>query len=219
MFLIVCATEIEIQPLLNLCVRGSDWRDLVTGVGVLETSLALSRYLDTRGQDIDAVINIGVAGAYIYDGKRKADLLEICIAQREVLGDLGICYGDHIEPLAEQMLHAANYNLDPDLIAQAKILLQAEQIPVRCGKFVTVSGVSATQRRGEMLGSVHQGLCENMEGCAVARVCSEFKLPLLEMRAISNLVEDRDTDSWKLREACDRIGRATAIVLKGLIRK
>jgi len=57
---------------------------------------------------------------------------------------------------------------------------------------------------------------ENMEGGAVARVCEAYNLPLLEMRAISNYVEDRDLGRWKLHEACDEAGRAAAILLKGL---
>jgi futalosine hydrolase len=218
MFLIVCATEFEIQPLLKQCVPDDHWDYLVTGVGIVETTLALTRYFDA-GKGVEVVINIGVAGAYVYDGNQKADLLEICIARRETLGDLGICHGDRIEPLADHLLHAAHYNLDPDLISQAECLLRAAQIVPRQGNFITVSGVSATQQRGAMLGTMYQGLCENMEGGAVARVCHEFKLPLLEMRAVSNLVEDRDMEQWKLGAASERIGTAAALVLKGLTGK
>jgi len=33
----------------------------------------------------------------------------------------------------------------------------------------------------------------------VAQVCARFGVPLLELRGISNLVEDRDPSRWDLR--------------------
>jgi futalosine hydrolase len=37
-----------------------------------------------------------------------------------------------------------------------------------------------------------------MEGAAVALACQQLAVPLLEVRGISNLVEDRDTRRWNL---------------------
>ena len=37
-----------------------------------------------------------------------------------------------------------------------------------------------------------------MEGAAVALACRQLSVPLLEIRGISNLVEDRDTSLWNL---------------------
>ncbi|MCK5069525.1 MAG: hypothetical protein KAR01_03255, partial [Desulfocapsa sp.] len=94
--------------------------------------------------------------------------------------------------------------------------LHEHGLKIRRGNFVTVCGVSATVSRGAMLMRQYDGLCENMEGAAVARVCEEYNLPLLEMRTISNFVEERDLTRWKLHEACDEAGKAAAILLKGL---
>jgi futalosine hydrolase len=55
-----------------------------------------------------------------------------------------------------------------------------------------------------------------MEGASVARVCSEYSLPLLELRCISNLVEDRDLSRWRLREACEKAAQAAVILIKNL---
>lgn len=223
MFLVVCATEFELQPLLDQELPPQiRWTSLVTGVGMVETTLALTRFLEGHGAGqeyhIDAVLNIGVGGAYVGDGTKNADLLQICLAEQEVFGDFGICYPHHMEALAEHLLHATCYNLDSDLVDRAEALLHAHAFSIRRGNFVTVCGVSATERRGAMLRDQYNGLCENMEGAAVARVCQEFNLPLLEMRTISNFVEDRDVERWKLREACDLAGKAAAILLNGLHR-
>jgi futalosine hydrolase len=221
MFLVVCATEFELQALLDQdpLIQG-EWTSLVTGVGMVETTLKLTRFLEGQGTNrerkVHAVLNFGVGGAYICDGKENVDLLEVCLADEEIFGDLGICYPDRMEPLAVHLLHRTHYNLDSDLLDRAETLLQENDLTVRRGNFVTVCGVSATACRGTMLARQYDGLCENMEGAAVARVCEEFDLPLLEMRTISNFVEERDIGRWKLREACDQAGKAAAILLKGL---
>ncbi|MCI5143631.1 MAG: hypothetical protein D3909_18280, partial [Candidatus Electrothrix sp. ATG1] len=80
----------------------------------------------------------------------------------------------------------------------------------------TVSCASGTQHRGDQLGRQFCGLCENMEGAAVVRVCEEFTLPCLEVRCISNMVEDRDREKWRLREACGKAGRAAAVIAAGM---
>ncbi len=217
MFLIVCATEFELQPLLErVNSEKNEWMRLVTGVGMVETTLSLTRLLEQQNRKIHAVLNFGVGGAYKRHGKEGADLLEICLAEQEVFGDFGVCHVDHIEPLGEHLLHRLHYSLDPALLNRADTLLQENGLSVKRGNFVTVCGVSATDARGTMLGTQYDGLCENMEGAAVARVCEEFKLPLLEMRTISNFVEDRDIKRWKLTEACEQAGKAAAILLKGL---
>jgi futalosine hydrolase len=48
-----------------------------------------------------------------------------------------------------------------------------------------------------------QGLCENMEGAAVAQVCARHGIPFGEVRGISNLVEDRDLSRWNLRAGAE----------------
>ena len=99
---------------------------------------------------------------------------------------------------------------------EAEAVLAGGRMACRRGTFVTVSCVSGTSRRGDLLARQHQGLCENMEGAAAARVCREFGLPFLELRCVSNLVEERDLRKWRLREACDRCGEAAALLLQGL---
>ena len=219
MILVVCATEFEMQALTDLVTpRQDEWCSLVTGVGMVETTLSISRFLEQQENKnkFQSVFNFGVAGAYLRKNKESADLLEVCLAEQEVFGDFGICHPDHIEPLAEHLMHSTTYKLDEKLLDNAEALLLKENLHVMRGNFVTVCGVSGTKKRGDILCSQYDGLCENMEGAAVARVCEAFNLPLLEVRTISNFVEDRDFARWKLADACVEAGKATAILLKGL---
>lgn len=219
MFLVVCATEFEMQALSD-CItpRQDKWVGLVTGVGLVETALSLSGFLEQQKNkgEIQVVLNFGVAGAYLREDTKSANLLEICLAEQEFFGDFGICHADHIEPLAKDLIHRTSYTLDAELLDQAEALFSKESLPAKRGNFVTVCGVSGTKHRGDSLCSQYDGLCENMEGAAVARVCEAFNLPLLEMRTISNFVEDRDLTQWRLKDACEQAGKAAAILLKGL---
>jgi futalosine hydrolase len=47
------------------------------------------------------------------------------------------------------------------------------------------------------------GAVENMEGAAIAHVAHLHGVPVGEVRGISNIVTNRDTSTWKLREAAE----------------
>lgn len=219
MFLAACATEFEMQPLLDLLNPGDgEWLSLVTGVGIVETTLSLTRYLDQYQGPVSGVLHFGVGGAYVRPDGDGANLLDICLADEELFGDFGICHQERIECLSEQMLYRQRYPLDRVLLEQAGKILQEHGLIYKQGSFVTVCGVSATAARGAMLSQQYNGICENMEGAAMARVCEEFRLPLLELRTISNFVEDRDLGRWRLAEACERAGRIAALLIRDLKR-
>lgn len=218
MILAVAATEFEMAPLQALLQQeGMHCLTCVSGVGPMEAAVRLTGLLAARSKEVTAVVNIGVAGGYIAGpGEDGPQLLELYLAESEVFGDLGICFPDRIEPLPEDLTGEAAFRMDRELLSAARRICLEQGIAVRTGNFVTVAGVSATQTRGEMLKRRFQARCENMEGAAVARVCAEFSLPLLELRCISNLVEDRNPARWRLREACEKAARTAAVLINNL---
>ena len=80
--------------------------------------------------------------------------------------------------------------------------------------FVTVNCCTGTKKRGEFLRRKYGAGCENMEGAAVAMVCQNFNIPCVELRCISNMVDDRDTTKWRLSEAVDKICRVVDTLLQ-----
>ena len=216
MILAVAATEIEIAPLQALLLqeRGR-CLTCVSGVGPIETAVRLTGFLAVRSKEVREVVNIGVAGGYIADpGEDGPQLLDLYLAETEVFGDLGICFPDRIDFLPEELTGTMYFQMDQDLLVRARRICSASNFNVKTGNFVTVAGVSATRARGEMLRNRFQAQCENMEGAAVARVCAEYSLPLLELRCISNLVEDRDPARWRLQEACEKAAWTAAEIIK-----
>jgi len=218
MILALAATEIEMSPLQTLLQEGGfPCLTLVTGAGPVETAARLAGFLASSSAKIGLAVNFGVAGGYIFDTCGEGPgLLDLYLAETEAFGDLGICFPDRIEPLAEALTGKLLFSLDRGLLDQARRICMENNIIVKTGNFVTVSGVSATRHRGEMLRSRFHAHCENMEGAAIARVCAEYALPLLEIRCISNLVEDRDLRHWRLREACVKSARSAAEIIKNI---
>lgn len=220
MYLITAATRFEMRPYLdNFFLERT--HELITGVGPVETTVRLMAFLNENYQQVKGVVNFGVGGAYIDPaGKPRAELLDVCLAETEVLGDFGVCLEDQVEPISGKELEVpSTFVMDADLLELASLALQKEEIPYRKGNFVTVNCTTGTEKRGRMLSQQYSGLCENMEGAAVARVCQEFGLPFLEVRCISNLVEDRDKRKWQLKKACTRSGEVAAAIVHHLVMK
>lgn len=66
------------------------------------------------------------------------------------------------------------------------------------GPFLTVSTITGSLREAVKLQKRYpEAICENMEGAAAANVCARYGIPIMEIRGISNMVEDRDTDKWE----------------------
>lgn len=180
MYLVTAATDFEMKPFEAAC-RADGVQHLVTGIGPVEAAVRLTSWLGKHPGGVRGVINFGVAGAYLQaEDIRTPQLLDICLAEREVLGDLGVCLDDRIEPLTGSELGVENvFDMDTLLLERTGQSLRANQVPFESGTFVTVSCASGTARRGNMLARQYRALAENMEGAAVARVCREFDLPCL----------------------------------------
>ncbi len=210
--LITAATDMEMQTFIDAGGLQEHTCQLVTGVGPVETALSVSCMLHNN-PEIAYLLNFGIAGAYPEnDTPVQAGLLDICLAEQEVLGDLGIQLTEKVERFDAELPIRDRFVLDRTLLSAAGRVLEDMGVPYKKGAFVTVNCASGTQRRGGQLGRQFRGLCENMEGAAAARVCEEFALPCLEIRCVSNMVEDRNMKNWRLREACIRAGRTAAAI-------
>ncbi|MEW6500329.1 MAG: futalosine hydrolase [Thermodesulfobacteriota bacterium] len=214
MILIVAATEMELAPVRAQLAGQPRFEFLSCGIGPVEAAVRLAAFLASSPRKYDLVLHCGVAGAYVGSG---AEVLDICLAEREVLGDLGVeGQAGRVVPLPAQLAVPLEFPLDASLFRQAAATLGKRGIVCRVGTFVTVNTASATAGRGLFLRERFGALCENMEGAAVARVCREFLLPCLELRAVSNLVEDRDLSRWRLAEACAKNAAAVALLAPDL---
>jgi futalosine hydrolase len=78
-----------------------------------------------------------------------------------------------------------------------------------------VSTCTGTTERARDLENRYHGLCENMEGAAAAHIAELHGIPWLEVRGISNLVEDRDLKKWNIPAAVRSVQEAVKKIVKG----
>lgn len=212
MILITAATIDEVHPLNDILSSTEEAEVFITGIGPVVTAASLSSYLALHGPKIKTVWNIGVAGAYT--GSR-VNMLDICLAQQEVLGDFGICLNNEIMDFDSEIIkHNQTYFFRGSHFNQFKKNLSGQGITFKTVNFVTVNCCTGTLKRGEFLRKKYEAGCENMEGAAIAMVCQNADIPCVELRCVSNMVEDRDKSKWHLSEAIKKVCDATRILLQ-----
>jgi futalosine hydrolase len=174
----------------------------VTGIGKVNAASAVTALLERHTPGL--LITTGCAGAYHGAGLAVGDL---AIAVAEIFGDEGVLTPTGWESLQLIGIPAvvrngkSYHNEFPlSLLATEKAvrLATALGLAVRRGRFVTVSTCSGTKARGDELASRFGAICENMEGAAVAQVALTYGVDCLEVRSISNMVEDRNLAAWDI---------------------
>ncbi|HCL26989.1 MAG TPA: futalosine hydrolase [Candidatus Latescibacteria bacterium] len=195
--------------------------DLVeTGIGAVNTAHALTRTLEAKHPEF--VLQVGVAGAYGGSGLQVGDL---AVAAEEVYGDLGVITPAGwraADEIGIPVVHVGGRDLfnrfptDVEMGRRAVDLLRvADRTRVEYGPFITVQACSGSATTGAQREAIISGaLCESMEGAAAAHVCALYDVPFVEIRAISNAVEDRDLSRWDLPLASHRAQEAALCLLQ-----
>lgn len=159
------------------------------------------------------VINTGCAGAYLASGLAIGNLF---VASEEVLADDGVVVGDGWKDLRYMNLPSADhegrscYNIVPlSRHAAEKAVQLADDLGVSLmrGRSATVSTCSGTRHYAHELSQRWNALIENMEGAAVALVCLRSGIECLEIRGVSNMVEERDLRTWNIPAAVEAAQR------------
>ncbi len=162
-----------------------------TGVGAVNAAYALTRFLDR--ERVKAVVVCGIGGAYPGSGIRIGSA--VC-AESECYGDLGADSPDgflDMQALGFPVVQGASplYNVLPMQIFPA----------MRRTRFVTMNTCTGNDDDARAIEARTGGGVESMEGAAIAHVAALAGIPVGEIRGISNLVGNRDRNSWRVKEA------------------
>ena len=193
----------------ELC--GQDVALMHSGVGKAAAAAATVTLLkDCRPE---ALLLFGCGGAYPGSGLAVGDL---AVADEEIFADEGVITPDGFRDLVEMGLPMREspqtfFNRWPTS-ATLREWASRQISGLHQGPFVTVSSCTGTSALAQELANRTGGICENMEGAAVALACQQLATPMLEIRGISNLVEDRDMTRWDLPRAL-QAAQATIIAL------
>lgn len=161
---------------------------LATGVGPVEAAAASARRL--AEDPPDAVLHVGIAGV-----RRAAGLGigALVVGSEARYGDLRAA----IPTLTTTALP------DPTLVT----LVRAALPEASCEPIATTAAV----------GSGDPGCrIEAMEGFAVLRAAERAGVPAVELRAVSNEIEETDRSKWDFKGGLEALGAAGRRVLAGL---
>jgi len=220
-FLLVSATVMEIRPFLDglpLIEKQSEQLSryqykqsvidvLVPGVGMVPTAYFLGKQLALEHYDL--VLNAGIAGTF----NKSLPLGSVVNVVEDCVPELGAEDGD-------QFLSVFQLGLaDPDAIPYTSGRLINDILdkknPVNLEiirKLPKVTGITSNTIRGNAesiarIRRVAKADLESMEGAAFFYACFSEGVSCLQIRAISNLVEERDKSRWELSLALKNLNR------------
>jgi futalosine hydrolase len=195
---------------------------LHSGIGKTNAASAVTALLETLRPG--AMMVIGSGGAYPGSSLEIGDL---ALATEEMFADEGVATPDGFRDFSDlgfPLLSDENFQLQSRFSADRQLLNDArpvfEQVAAAAGKklvagtLVTVSTCSGSEQSGREMALRTGGLCENMEGAAIAQVCSLYGVPFLELRGISNRMENRDLAGWDLPAAAAIAQQAVSAFLR-----
>jgi futalosine hydrolase len=181
------------------------------GIGKINAATATTALIERHHPRL--VINTGCAGAYLESG---LSIGELAVASEEFLGDEGVLTSKGWQDLRfmsipslvrGNRLYHNSIPLSKHAAEKAMQLADYYGVNLVRGRFVTISTCSGTRQRGDDLFRDFRGICENMEGAAVAQVCLRYGIDCLEIRGISNHVDERDMKMWDIPRAVEAAQR------------
>jgi futalosine hydrolase len=184
---------------------------LITGVGMIATAYALGKELATNQYDM--AINFGIAGSF----DRSIELGEVVEVTYDTLSELGAEDNDSFLPVnvlgfGESEFHAtqtvANIFHGSKTSPLFKNLKQVRSITVN-----TVHGEPDSIERVEKR---LKPQLESMEGAAFFYVCQQAGIPCVQIRAVSNYIEKRNKDNWKIGLAVKNLNSFVVELVRGL---
>ncbi|GIK14824.1 MAG: futalosine hydrolase [Candidatus Brocadia sp. AMX2] len=226
--LVVAATCPEIKPLLlslgqnevkEFCMKAISYHQLsidilITGVGLMHTAYFMGKVLANNTYNL--ALQFGIAGSF-----RKEIALGAAVnVVEEAVADLGA-------EDKENFLDATELHLLPP-----------DQFPYHAGRLRNETpdsayGISALKKvKGISVNKVHGYQCnidkiirkydpdiESMEGAAFFYACMMERLPCLQIRAISNYIEDRNKDRWNIPLAIDNLNKIALKIIHHLTKR
>ncbi len=212
------------KSVYNGRIHGKEVICMVSGMGKVNAAHAATLLIEKFSPD--KIILFGVGGAYPSAGLSVGD---IALAEKEAYGDEGVLTNQGFlkaEFIGIPLVKSGRrrffneFPLDRKLVERAvesslRVTRYASPVTnVKSGTFVTVSTCTGTRKRALELRNRFRAICENMEGAAVAHICTLYGTPMIEIRGISNIVEDRDKSKWDMKLAADNCQAAVMEFMK-----
>jgi futalosine hydrolase len=181
---------------------------LTTGVGMVATAAWCSHQLALTPYDLG--LNFGVCGSF----------------------DRALAPGEVVQVVSDRIAELGAEDHDTFLTIQQLNLLGEDEVPLTGGRLVNrtppanstlrslpaVTGITVNTVHGRQssIADVVQRFkpqVESMEGAAFMYSCLILGVAFAQVRSVSNVVEPRNRDTWKITEAIRNLGRTALSIL------
>ncbi|WP_448702033.1 futalosine hydrolase [Mucilaginibacter sp. AW1-3] len=196
--LIVAATADEIKPLTDHFGNNVPFAVLITGVGMVATAFALGRHLANNRYDL--AINLGIAGSF----DRTIALGDVVEITEDRMAELGAQDDEQFIPIETLGFGESCFNA-------TNAITQLKQV-----KAITVNTVHGHQDSIAKISHRLQPQLESMEGAAFFYACKQAGVACAQIRAVSNYVEKRNRDAWKIGPAIKNLNTFAVDLLQQL---
>jgi len=218
--LIVAATYLEIKRLLkefDFTLKNENFYSfkkgnneiniLVTGIGIAFTVYSLTK--EILKSKYDLLLNIGIAGSF----NKKNSIGEVVFVEKEQFADLGIENKNNFKTLFEMGFVSANKKpfVNGYLACEftdIEIVTKLKKV-----KSATVNTVSGNKISIDKLNKKFNADIESMEGAAFFYVCLMENIKFMQIRAISNYVEERNKENWNIPLAINNLTEVVKNIL------
>jgi len=210
--LVVTAVSVEKDAVLRGLHNDSRFDVLVAGVGSVVAAVNTTKALATA--EYSLVVCAGIGGGFL----GRVEVGSLVLASEIIIADLGVETQEGFSSLEELGFGFTHVQTNASLVAHLSSALQAVKLPVIIGPVLTVSTITGTAARAEELAKrVPGATAEAMEGYGVGLAAFDLGLPVLEIRAISNMVGPRDRSAWRIKEALVVLEAASTVLTEVLL--
>jgi futalosine hydrolase len=202
--LIVAATQPEIQPLLDHFGDKKPFDVLITGVGMVATAYAIGN--NSNFKDYNLAINLGIAGSF----DKAVALGQVVEVTNDKLSELGAQDDETFIPIETLGFGQSSFGSSAQLSSYSNNTL----------KKVTGITVNTVHGNEASIANIAKSLnpqLESMEGAAFFYACQQMNIPCLQIRAVSNYVEKRNRDNWKIGLAIKNLNNFAIELISTLI--
>ena len=210
--LIVSATEIEqraVKTSFNKLKRlKHEVHFLCTGPSVPMTTFEFTNYISDK--EFDLYINAGICGSF----KNEYTIGTVLNIVQDRFADIGIAHKNKTISLFD-----TDFWTDTDKIfSQNGCLVNETNVGINLPKVsaITVNVTSGQKLQIKERTEKYNADTESMEGAAFAYVCEKKKLNYLQIRAVSNKVEERNPEKWNIPLALKKLADSLILIISDL---
>lgn len=208
--LIVTATAAELAPCREALAHDSrhEIEILTTGVGMVATAVRVSRALMACRYDL--VLNLGVCGSF----RRELTPGTVVHVTADSLPELGAEDDDRFLSIHELRLLGE----DDFPFSGGRLVNGAPPANSALDRLPRVAGITVNTVHGseasiaQVVARVNPDV-ESMEGAAFMYACLVDGTRFAQIRAVSNIVERRNRDAWKLGDAVRALGETALAII------